>query len=250
MYAPEHRVSGELFSIANRHYPVTSQQQLDDLQEQTYRFWSSAPEDFFNVYTELPVADWIQTPSENFVAGPNMWWHPDPWINFAQQYPPDDSEYNISQNVDGGPWYGSLSAGSSTGSQRESESISSFTDVDLSCRSSAERDLLNQQQQRFTSSQREFNTQLWQEQPQQQCRLQHRQVTESKVAHDVSERNRWDAEIVKLKNEKNMSYKDIKKQIKCPYAESTMRGHYRAATKAAENRVRKPKWRSTDVSRC
>jgi hypothetical protein len=45
-----------------------------------------------------------------------------------------------------------------------------------------------------------------------------------------------------------LTYKEISKKMHTKCAESTLRGRYRALTKARQDRVRKPVWRETDVS--
>ena len=46
---------------------------------------------------------------------------------------------------------------------------------------------------------------------------------------------------------RGMSYREIKKILKCPEAESTLRGRMRVLTKPKEDRVRKPEWEKRDV---
>ena len=54
--------------------------------------------------------------------------------------------------------------------------------------------------------------------------------------------------LIRCKNE-GMSYKDIKALGSFEEAESTLRGRFRTLTKPKEQRVRKPEWRESDVSR-
>lgn len=45
-----------------------------------------------------------------------------------------------------------------------------------------------------------------------------------------------------------LTYKEIKKKLRTPVAESTLRGRYRSLTKERKDRVRKPVWTEQDVS--
>ncbi|KAJ4286702.1 hypothetical protein N0V90_012954 [Kalmusia sp. IMI 367209] len=79
--------------------------------------------------------------------------------------------------------------------------------------------------------------------------------------HNVSNQdnygsNRSTANFVRRKNEdkmllegkaSGMTYKDIREKIGTDVAESTLRGRYRALTKARKDRVRKPVWTSEDI---
>lgn len=57
-----------------------------------------------------------------------------------------------------------------------------------------------------------------------------------------------DQELLDLRNA-GLSYREIKQKYGFREAESTLRGRYRTLTKAKEERVRKPEWKSADVSR-
>lgn len=63
------------------------------------------------------------------------------------------------------------------------------------------------------------------------------------------DRSRLDQQLLAWRKE-GLSYKQIKLQGRFSEAESTLRGRYRALTKASKDRVRKPCWTARDVSRC
>ena len=52
--------------------------------------------------------------------------------------------------------------------------------------------------------------------------------------------------LVKLRDQ-GVSYKEIKKRLNCPEAESTLRGRHRTLTKDKSQRVRKPVWTDSDI---
>ncbi|KAF8428323.1 hypothetical protein EV426DRAFT_587354 [Tirmania nivea] len=52
--------------------------------------------------------------------------------------------------------------------------------------------------------------------------------------------------LVKLRDQ-GVSYKEIKKRLNCPEAESTLRGRHRTLTKDKSQRVRKPVWTDNDI---
>lgn len=52
--------------------------------------------------------------------------------------------------------------------------------------------------------------------------------------------------LVRLRDE-GISYKEIKKRLNCPEAESTLRGRHRTLTKDKSQRVRKPVWTDNDI---
>lgn len=52
--------------------------------------------------------------------------------------------------------------------------------------------------------------------------------------------------LVKLRDQ-GVSYKEIKKRLNCPEAESTLRGRHRTLTKEKSQRVRKPVWTDNDI---
>ena len=52
--------------------------------------------------------------------------------------------------------------------------------------------------------------------------------------------------LVKLRDQ-GVSYKEIKKRLNCPEAESTLRGRHRTLTKDKSQRVRKPVWTEGDI---
>ncbi|KAF8471881.1 hypothetical protein BDZ91DRAFT_716737, partial [Kalaharituber pfeilii] len=52
--------------------------------------------------------------------------------------------------------------------------------------------------------------------------------------------------LVRLRDQ-GISYKEIKKRLNCPEAESTLRGRHRTLTKPKDARVRKPKWTQRDI---
>lgn len=64
---------------------------------------------------------------------------------------------------------------------------------------------------------------------------------------ETSRRSQRDQQLLKLRLEEHKTYREIKRILKCPEAESTLRGRVRVLTKPKESRVRKPEWESGDV---
>jgi len=65
---------------------------------------------------------------------------------------------------------------------------------------------------------------------------------------DVQAQRKADDEILLEGKRNGLTYKEIRKKMHAKPAESTLRGRYRSLTKARKDRVRKPVWRSMDVS--
>jgi hypothetical protein len=67
-------------------------------------------------------------------------------------------------------------------------------------------------------------------------------------ALDAHAQRKADDEILLDGKKKGLTYKEIRRSMHSKCAESTLRGRYRSLTKARQDRVRKPVWRSKDVS--
>jgi hypothetical protein len=67
-------------------------------------------------------------------------------------------------------------------------------------------------------------------------------------ALDAHAQRKADDEILLDGKRKGLTYKEIRRSMYSKCAESTLRGRYRSLTKARQDRVRKPVWRSKDVS--
>lgn len=66
---------------------------------------------------------------------------------------------------------------------------------------------------------------------------------------DPQAQRKADDEILLEGKRKGLTYKEIRRKMHTKCAESTLRGRYRSLTKARQDRVRKPVWRSKDVSK-
>jgi hypothetical protein len=75
-----------------------------------------------------------------------------------------------------------------------------------------------------------------------------REVDQGPRALDAHAQRKADDEILLNGKKKGLTYKEIRRSMYIKCAESTLRGRYRSLTKARQERVRKPIWRSKDVS--
>ncbi|PSN63206.1 hypothetical protein BS50DRAFT_591389 [Corynespora cassiicola Philippines] len=64
---------------------------------------------------------------------------------------------------------------------------------------------------------------------------------------DIQAQRKEEDEVLLKGKAEGLTYKEIRKRLKTPVAESTLRGRFRSLTKARKDRVRKPVWTSIDV---